>query len=186
MSETATKKTATKARVPKYAVTIETSLPEIAAGQKTERYWVGTMPDCPIQNVTAGGVAFPYFAGEHLNAAGDLLADKHLTKGAYVDLTEEMVTTVLEAVRLRVVRFTVGGDFGDKFEDGEVENAKPKTKGRAHMVMLDSPRNREGYTYRPQRGDVPLARMVYMHNAEQMTVGQRQVWPPHPMEKPKE
>lgn len=182
MSETATKKA--KAVAPKSAVTIETHLPEIAEGQKTERYWVGSMPGCPIQNPTAGGVVFPYFTGEHINAAGDLLDDKQLSKGTYVDLTEEMVNTVKEGVRLRVVRFD-HGEPGDRYEDGEVENAAPKG-ARAHIVMLDGPKNRKGYRYAPDRKDVPLARYVYMHNAEQMTVAHRQVWPPHPMEKPKE
>lgn len=183
MSGTSTKTATVKA--PKSAVTIETKLPEIAEGQATERYWVGAMPGCPIQNPTAGGVAFPSFTGEHINAAGDMLPDKQLSKGSYVDLTEEQVEVVKIAVLLRMVRFSYGGD-GDQFERGDVENPRPKNRPRAHMVMLDSPRNRDGYRYAASRNDVPLARLVYMHNVEAMTVGQQNAWPPHPMEKPKE
>ena len=188
MSNTATTtpQPAATTKIPKSAVTIKTDLPSVAAGATTARYWIGVMPRCPLQNITAGGIAFPLFRGDHLSPSGDLVPLSKRQHGIYVDVTPEMLTTIKEAVRLRVVRPDgVERDAGDDYEDGEESNT-PKRKMRAHIVMRDSGKCRKGYKYTAQPGDVPMARFVYMHKLADISAEDIHSWPPHPMERPQE
>lgn len=182
MSQAVTKK---KPTVPKTAVTIDVDLPSIVEGEKTEAYWIGTMPDCPLENIHAGGFLFPRFTGDHITAGGDLIPEHRRNHGIIAHMSEAQVTTVKEAVRLRMVRVLGVDRTGAEFED--LEGApKPTRKPTAVIIMRDGPKCAEGYKYSPLRGDVPLARFVYMHRAANISIVDGKNWPPHPMEAPKE
>jgi hypothetical protein len=102
------------------------------------RYWMGTTPKSPIQNITAGGQSFPRFSGTPVfDARGQ--PDRDLTLGTYNELTAKQVETVKHAVAARIVRRIGSGD--DR---------------RAIVMMRDAP------SYRVEPGDEPLAKYVYM------------------------
>ncbi len=164
------------------AVTVPVDLPEVAEGQQTHRYWVGVLPECPIQNVTAGGINFPLYSGPHLD--GDNLIPVLKRKlGAHIDLSDEHVDLIAAAVQLRVVRMYGGGDrVGDEYEDADAEaTPKKKPKKRAVMIMRDGPKCKPGYKYTALQNDVPLARFVYMHRLDQMSAEDANNFPPATM-----
>lgn len=105
------------------------------------RYWMGTVPGCPIQNVTAGGQVFPLFSGTPVFGA-DGKPDRPLTLGTYNDLTASQVEAVCAGIKMRVLRW-IGAD-----------------KKRGVILLRDSK------TYRAEPGDEPLAKWVYMTTDE--------------------
>jgi hypothetical protein len=115
------------------------------------RYWMGTFPSCPVQNVTAGGHVFQRFSGcPTLDAHGR--PDHEPPAGCYNELDETQVKNVIAGVSLRVLRWIGEGD------------AK-----RGIVLMRDAP----GYKVAP--GDEPLAKYLYM------TTGERSETLPPPM-----
>lgn len=181
MSKTATK--TQQAAVPETAVTISTKMPKAARGVDTKPYWVGTLPGCPLQNVTAGGITFPGHTGEATNSAGDLIPDRDRSHGIIQHLSDKHVQLIKAGILLRVMRF--GAPEREDFENAE-GFPKPKRIPRAHIVMRDSKKmNAPGYAYEAQQGDQPLARFVYMHRADRMSMlDTKNNWPPHSMEAP--
>ena len=143
-----------------------------AAGP-TRRYWVGVTPDCPVQNITAGGVNFPKFSGSHLDAAGDLLPESERRHGIECELTDEQVDLVRKGVSLRVIRLGGVDRTGSEFEDAP-ETMRPKGR-HAQVYMVDSKK------YRPAPNDVPVARFLYMHRLDDMTAADRSRFPPETM-----
>jgi len=140
--------TASPPSPPKQHVTVKVALPKDSedAGPRV-RYWMGTLPECPVQNVTSGGQSFPRFSGTpSFDDAGS--PDRNLEFGTYLELTAEQVERVKHSVAMRVVR-TVGGDGSRK---------------RGIICQIDSPH------YRRQAEDVPLARLVYMTTASRSDV----------------
>jgi hypothetical protein len=123
------------------------------------RYWMGTFPSCPIQNVTAGGHVFQRFTGTPtLDAHGR--PDHEPPAGCYNDLDEDQVERVKMGVELRVMRWMgVGADDGDQ-----------KTR-RAIILMSDAP------GFKPAPGDEPLAKYLYMTTQER-----RETLPPPMLE----
>jgi len=106
-----------------------------------KRYWMGTFKSCPLQNVTAGGHVFQRFSGNPvLDANGE--PETEPAPGTYNMLTEEQVKTVCAGVALRVIR-------------------KVGTDGRRGIILM-----RDTASYRPEPGDEPLAKHVYMSAAE--------------------
>lgn len=106
-------------------------------GQPTRRYWIGTIPGCPVQNIHVAGFEFPWFRGtpsfdSHGNPEGPLQL------GAEIDLTEKQVGYIVESVRRKVLR--------------------PLRGGRAKMLTTD------GKSYRAQDGDLSAGRFLYMHD----------------------
>ncbi len=175
MSETAVK--TRKADVTS-AVKVKTDLPKSGPGIKTRRYWVGTTPECPIQNVAAGGITFPLFRGSHLEG-DNLIPLANRLHGIYIDLTDDHVKLIKVAVQLRVVRI-----FGESPEPGEDIpgfDTPPRRKKTGQMIMQDSTKNKTGYRYSPRPNDVPLAHFLYMHRLDQMSAADIQNYPPETM-----
>lgn len=112
-----------------------------SAATPRKRYWMGTLPSCPLQNVTAGGQVFQRFTGNPIfDANGE--PDTVPPPGCYNMLTEEQVKLVCAGVALRVVR-KVGHD------------------GKRGIILM-----RDTASYRPEPGDEPLAKYVYMSSGE--------------------
>jgi len=151
--------------------------PEIT-GKRT-RYWVGTTPNCPLQNVHAGGICFPLFRGMPIfNDAG--VPDRPLEYGNFADLTEYQVKNVCDGIRMRVLRI-YGGDGDRLLGVADTEDVTPRQPQRAQMFIAD------GKRYHAAPNDQPLARFVYMHRAEDLTLVDMEDFPPETMEeRPKE
>lgn len=146
--------------------------PEVA-GERT-RYWIGTTPDCPLQNVYAGGICFPLFRGNP-NFSDQGVPDRTLDYGNFVDLTEQQVENVKTGVKIRVLRM-FGGDPDRITGVEDTEDTTPRRKRGARMFVAD------GKRYHPARSDEPLARYVYMHRADDLRLVDMQNFPPENME----
>lgn len=101
------------------------------------RYWMGTFPTCPIQNVTVGGQSFPRYSGTPVFGANGK-PDRPPVAGTIGELTEAQLEHVKAAVARRVVRRASG------------------EKGHASIYLRDV----AGFAARA--GDEPLASHVYL------------------------
>lgn len=121
-------------------------------------YWVGTIQGFAIQNVTVGGVTFPRFCGtpsfEWDEEKGEMRSDQPIIPGALMKLTDRQVDFIADDVTKYIVRW-VG------------------TKGPKRAILLDRAKREEGklvpdHHYSPVRGDVPLAKYIYMVRTDSM------------------
>jgi len=80
---------------------VQLTLPRLGPETEVERrpYWLGTLPDSPVQNITVGGVRF-------VRATGPMNGDHEFTNppGQVVQLTEEQVERIKEHLGFLVVR----------------------------------------------------------------------------------
>lgn len=154
------------------AVKVKTNLPKAEGRVATTRYWIGTTPECPIQNVTVGGVSFPRFRGNPVFDQPGGAPDREIVHGAMVQLTEEQVALVAAGVRIRCIRI-----YSPTTDENIVDNETVRRKvTSAHMLMTDSA------SYRPAPEDVPLARFLYMHRLDDMSAADLSRFPPETME----
>jgi len=155
------------------AVKVKSGLPEITKSAKTIRYWIGTTPSSPIQNVTVGGVTFPLFRGSPVFDQDGGKPDRTLDHGIYADLTDERVELIRNGVKIRVIRIW-GGTDDDKFETAP---GTVKGKGKtAQMLIVDGPH------YRRQPNDHPVGEFLYMHRLDAMSAEDGHRFPPETME----
>jgi hypothetical protein len=117
------------------------------------RYWCGTLPGCPIQNVHVAGVLFPRWTGVAAFDDGGKPSGE-LTRGIVVELTGEQVQRVCAGVASKAIR--------------------PLAGARGVLVTID----RKGGS---RKGDVPLARHLYMIDLDAATYDVRS-HEPEPME----
>ena len=153
----------TSPKVAKSAVKVRTAIPVAGPGAKTTRYLVGCVPECPIQNPTAGGICFPRFRGNPVFDGPGGAPDRELEYGAYADLTDEQVERIRAGVANRVIRVVGANREDSQFDDAPDMSAR-KSRG-AQMLMLD------GSYCKGRLGphDRPLARYVYMHRADALS-----------------
>lgn len=119
----------------------------------TRTYWIGTLDDCPFQNVTAGGQCFPHHLGHPEFDEKTGLPDRALEYGATVELTDAQVERVKHGIANRVLR-----RFGE----------------RSKMLNVD------GKKYRADADlDRPLGEFVYM--VDLTAAGHKPQFPPPPM-----
>lgn len=143
-------------------VKVRHGLPKITPDQETHSYWIGTTRECPIQNVTAGGITFPLFSGTPVFGI-DGEPDRNLDMGTVIDLTGAQLDMIRSAVALRALRL-----IGPADKNG---------RRRGTMLLVDGGKRR----YTPQASDVPLAAFLYMHRADRMTAADRATFPPETM-----
>lgn len=131
-----------KSQPRRVTIQVEDLVPEIEEKPK-RRYWLGTLKDCPYQNVHVAGTLFPRYMGnvEH-DKHGDPV-NKPLP-GMVIQLDEDQVERVKEGVVNRVIR--------------------PIGKSKRAAMLLRSGTHRK--PYRPQAGDQPLGRFLYMYDVE--------------------
>ena len=161
--------------IPRSAVTVPVSLPKAAPGARRVRYWMGTMPHSPIQNLSAGGQTFSRFRGNPVFDGPNNAPNQELRFGIHVPLTEEQVALVQAGVRIRIVRIESSSDDMDEYENVPDMTPQRKKKVRARVHMIDSK------NYVPQHGDRPFAEFVYMHRLDQMSADGLTSFPPHSM-----
>lgn len=171
MSGTTETKDRPKARTSAVKVAVVAAPAEVTAAKR--RYWVGTMPESPVQNITAGGVSFPLFRGIPVFDQPGGAPDRTIEHGIYIDLTDEKVERVRHAVSLRVVRVFGGGGVADGYEDAP-DVTKPKRR-TAQVLMVDGPH------YVADKNDIPMAKLVYMHRLDLMSAEDVHRFPPESM-----
>ncbi len=115
------------------------------------KYWIGTLENIRVQNVTVGGVNFARFSG--LCAFDDKGKPSAPTqKGCYAMLSEDEVNATIQSVGRRVLR-------------------KMGTRG-GRIFLVDSKRYR-----RDKKTDRPLGEFLYMVPADQMSGDSRESYP---------
>jgi hypothetical protein len=122
-------------------------------------YWCGTLPGCPLQNVTLGGFDFPSFS-EKLQLREDTGAaktDRNKHSGRVHWLTEEGVKKIREAALRKVFR---------------------KRGGVWRLESTDGQMNRP---YMASSKDIPAAAWCYMVDVSDQEVNTYAVGTPVPM-----
>lgn len=125
----------TKTKPAALQVDVDLRVPD---DKKVDPFWLGTMPGCPVQNITVAGVSFPLYTGNpRQNESTGALMDPRY--GAEVNLRKDQVEKVLKCLPLMVLRLM-----------------GPAGKKRGLILWVGSK------SYQPQSNDEPLARYVYM------------------------
>ncbi len=107
-------------------------------------YWVGTFDDCPVQNVTLGGISFPRYT-ERVIDDGGMITKRSPARGAMTWLSPDQVDRIETAIKNRIVRW----------------------RGRGAQRRGTVALNRAGDArYRKMTGDEPLGHYVYMTTVE--------------------
>lgn len=160
--------------VPVSAITVKPGLPEASKDEPTRTYYMGTLPSCPVQNVTVGGICFHRFHG-YADFKEDGKPDRELQMGKDERLTEKQVEQIRQSVKVRVVRW-LGSDPepGEDLDPKEFERRRQKR--RAIIVPIDGKKTRMLPT------DEPLARYLYMHDKSKMSAEDLGRFPPPSME----
>lgn len=132
---------------------------------KTQRYWVGVMPDAPFDQTSVAGIAYVrYSERTPIDESGKLNERIPHARGTIAEMTDDQVEVVRKRagnVVLRVIR-----------SNGETGGASGKG-ARIQRLYLDDPRG-----YRPMPGDSPLGHWLYMMPvSEKMSVGWRDATP---------
>lgn len=122
------------------------TLPTPAAKYVTKNYHVGTTPEGPFHNVTVV-VCFPE-RSDTLSPKVDGSYDRRTRDGDIVPLTDEQVEVIKTRLKKKVVRILQRPKYD---EDGRCVQ-----RATGLILNTDSPR------YRPQQGDEPLAKYLYM------------------------
>lgn len=117
-------------------VTVQIELEAPAPESPKRRYWIGTMPDSPVQNITLGGVTFHRYVGKFERADGSI--DPRTPRGDVVWIDDTRRARIEREVKSKLLR--VRG-------------------GRRVVVSRITPPQRE---FRAMPGDEPLAYYVYM------------------------
>lgn len=119
-------------------------------GRETaERFWVGTLPGAPVQNIDLGGVDFPLFTENVTLIAGATTRIRN--NGQVVDLTPTQLERIRSALKRKVVRW------------------RDHKKRRGYLVSIPSEEEaaamKKRGRYRPftaQEMDEPVGRYVYI------------------------
>lgn len=141
-----------EASKPSTAVKVSVNLAEKKSKKKTKKYIIGTTKDCPVQNVDVRGASFLRFSGgkpvfHDGQGPNDALSCGALRFGVFVTLTDEHVEAITDDVAQKVIRIT---------------GPEHKRRGRIWDTRKDS--------YAPSESDEPLARYLYMHRADSLTI----------------
>ena len=116
-------------------------------------FWLGTMKNSPVQNVTIGGVQFHAFTERVYDEKGKWMTQRDKQTGGIAFLTEEKVELIKERAAQKIVR-----------------------KLGKRIVRVYSTAS-ERYRYEP--GDEPLAKYIYMIPLK--AASQRGQFEPEPM-----
>lgn len=97
-------------------------------------YWVGTLPECPKQNVVLGGIDFPQYTEQIIDQEGGL-TQRNRRNGDVKYLTADQVKAIKAAGKRKVVR----------------------SQGALTTIL-----NTDHKRYRPHTNDKPLGQFVYL------------------------
>lgn len=125
------------------AVKIETYVPKVTKPKK--KFWIGTLPGGPFQNLNIGGCEFVGFTDKReKNPSNDLL-NWSPKAGIIVELDDDQVQSILKNCTRKIIR-----EYG-------VENGSGVVVRRAHQLLADSP----NYVGNSEQ-DRPAGAYVYM------------------------
>lgn len=161
------------------AVKVKSGLPAPRAEEKLNRYWIGTTPDCPIQNVTVGGICFPRFSGTP-TFDDSAVPDRKLDMGQHANLSAAHVKFIQKHVSVRVIRI-----LGREPEPGIDDSDRTPSKKRRGVLYVTGGKDSKidpsrGYVHRV--GDIPLGHFLYMHRMDRMAAEDLTTFPPETME----
>lgn len=124
-------------------------LPPVKENEKTEGYWVGTLPGCPRYNLTAGGVSFPRFSDPPTGTDPDSMqTSRAWARGTIVYLTDAQVDAVRRNIKDKIVRM-----LGNR--------------GQGMIYAASHP------LFTREVGDQPLAMFLYMVRLDEQMAGIR-------------
>lgn len=142
------------------------------------KYWIGVVPECPLESVDIRGVHFPKVTAQvKPSSRAPGMTDRIPQIGVITELTEEKFLALRERIPRTVIRFidgpppTVGTrDLGDE---------APRRRG--HIITIPTPeeleeRRRQGRSareYRRQSGDVGVAKFLFMQLCKDQERGER-------------
>lgn len=130
----------------------EAILPEVYREKvraQTKRYHVGLVPNGPAWNQTFAGISFPVSSSTY-----DENDNEFRREGAYIDLTVEQCKKIKEAIRNRVVRWSI-------YPKGH------KKAGQRMSAVIFDVRSRG---FEPDKEDEPLVKYVYFKEAPPETI----------------
>lgn len=129
--------------------TLAPDMGRIPGVEKGERYWVGTLPGAPVQNIDLFGISFPLFSETVAVVAGE--TSRIRQNGSVLDLTPSQVEGIKEALKRKIVRW---------------RDAKRR---RGFLVTIPTPADAEKMaargrlsTFTARKDDEPVGMHVYM------------------------
>lgn len=139
-------------------------LPEVAA---TRLYWFGVTRDCPMDQITMGGVTFcretqPVRRTETRHGVGEWVRDRMI--GDRAEFTAEQVDRIIAGARVRVVRTT-----------GKDDSLKARVQLTHHSVPVDAKDENSPTVmkplarYRRSANDSAVINYVYMVPVDQLS-----------------
>lgn len=147
--------------------TVRARMAPLPVSASTRLYWFGVTKDCPMDQITMGGVTFvretqPMRRTESKFGVGEWVRDRMV--GDRADFTAEQVERIIAGARVRVVRTTGSG-----------ESLKARVHLTHHSVPSD-PKDENSATvvkplsrYRRSANDSPVIDYVYMVPVEELS-----------------
>lgn len=146
------------------AVAVTVEVPN-APPETRSRWWIGTMPDSPIQNAAVGGQVFPRVTDKVDVDRNSGETMRSPLRGEIVMLTEKQI----EHIKTQVVKKYVRGNGARA--SVVVDDSDPKDR----LAKTDS-----RFRYNPAT-DTPLARCLYLMGAEGISDDMARARVPIPM-----
>lgn len=176
------------------AIKIDVASVPFAAAPPTKRYWVGVMPDAPLDNASAGPITFLKFKGSVPLSENERKFDlsKPHTYGDVIELTDDMLAVIRKRVANKVVRLASMKYLQTDHVGNKTEHEKQYVFRYFALdsVVYDVQKDRKGEPspprpYQPERSDVPLGYFLYMIPiSESMPYGWREQTPERMCDKP--
>lgn len=152
-------------------------------------YWLGAMPECPVEFVTLAGECFPKLTEDIIrDRSGETQRIPRI--GTLAKLSSQKLERIAERLSRTVIRFTEA-DEGEREEPGTGQNVGDLHRRPRKGFLITIPTNEEVklreekglpvrlYEQRP--GDQPAARYLFLHLCEDQTKGGRGESYPHPI-----
>lgn len=135
-----------------------------AANENRKPYWIGTLDDCPKQNVELAGQGFPKQTGIVMPVPGvkNRFEVSGMKPGAIARLSDIEISRIKDALDLRGVRWNQVREIKDIDSKGQ-EVVQTYRQGR---IVSYAPVHEDAPQPVKLTTDVPLAKYVYMVSME--------------------
>lgn len=149
---------------------------EVAEVGERHKYWLGVMPDCPVEHIGCAGLTFSKInQSVRVTASGE--TQRSPMVGCVANLSRAEVRKVEAALKRMIIRFTgtesheelgTGKNIGDAFE-------RPRSGVRITIPTKESieaarKAGKNPRTYVPQPGDKPAAHFMFMVPGDRQSV----------------
>ena len=165
--------------------------PQQTATVSRYRYWVGVTPDCPVENLTIGGISWPKI-NERLIADPRRTGEKRRLPviGAIVWIDKQRMQVIKRDTPLTVMRLMLPSQSASRHMETISDNVERPPSG--HVITIPSPQDiedahREGrainHYHHDAEKDVPAARYMFAQLCEDQENPQRGEYYPDTLEK---